>query len=212
MSETRFDDLIWNKPGLPDKVKNDEDLILIVREDLVIIAAKVIGFFLIFLTLLGIRAVLLGLLDKSGMAIFDVLFYTVNAVMILIFSIIFHNYYLSIQIVTSERIIDVDQRGLFNREVNALSVNNIQDVNYKKSGFWGTLLNFGNVIVQTAGAAGDSTDGKVSGFVFENVPNPSYISTQVMALCQKDQHDNIVKAAALNAQAMREALSVQSPN
>lgn len=212
MSETRFDDLIWNKPGLPDKVKSDEDLILIVREDLVIIAAKAIGFFLIFLALLGVRAVLLGLLDKSGMAIFDVFFYTVNAIMILIFSIIFHNYFLSIQIVTSERIIDVDQKGLFNREVNALSLNNIQDVNYKKSGFWGTLLNFGNVIVQTAGVAGDSTVGKVSGFVFENVPNPSYISTQVMALCQKDQHDNIVKAAALNAQAMREVMSVKLPN
>jgi Bacterial PH domain len=206
MSETNFDELIWNKPGLPDKVKSDEDLVLVVREDLVIIVTKAIGLFLVFLTMLAARAILLGYLDKGGIALFDVFLFSINAILILIFSIIFHNYYLSIQIVTSERIIDVDQKGLFNREVNTLSIGNIEDVNYKKSGFWGTLLNFGNVVVQTAGSAGESADGKVSGFVFENVPNPAYISTQVMSLFQKDQQSSLQTAAMLNAQAIKEAL------
>lgn len=207
MSETNFDELIWNKPGLPDKVKSDEDLVLITREDLVIIVTKAIGLFLIFLAMLSARAILLGYLDKGGIALFDVFLFSANTILLLIFSITFHNYYLSIQIVTSERIIDVDQRGLFNREVNTMSISNIEDVNYKKNGFWGTLLNFGNVVVQTAGSSGESADGKVSGFVFENVPNPAYISTQIMALFQKEQENNLHTAALLNAQAIKSALN-----
>jgi hypothetical protein len=202
MSSENLDNLIWNKPGLPDKVNSQEDLVLVVREDLVIIATKAVGLFLVFLILLASRTLLLGFLDKFGIAVFDLIFFGVNAMLILIFSIIFHNYYLSIQIVTSERIIDVDQRGLFNREVNTLSIGNIEDVSYKKSGFWGTLLDFGNVVVQTAGNSGEGIGGKINGFVFDNVPNPGYVSTAVMTIFQKDQHKNLEDAALLNAAAL----------
>jgi len=206
MSSENLDNLIWNKPGLPDKVNSQEDLVLVVREDLVIIATKAIGLFLVFLTLLACRTLLLGFLDKLGIAVFDLIFFGVNAMLILIFSIIFHNYYLSIQIVTSERIIDVDQRGLFNREVNTLSISNIEDVSYKKSGFWGTLLDFGNVVVQTAGNSGEGINGKTNGFVFDNIPNPAQVSTAVMALFQKEQQKSLQDAAMLNAQALSQVM------
>jgi uncharacterized membrane protein YdbT with pleckstrin-like domain len=206
MSSENLDNLIWNKPGLPDRVNSQEDLVLVVREDLVIIATKAVGLFLVFLILLASRTILLGFLDKFGIAVFDLIFFGVNAMLILIFSIIFHNYYLSIQIVTSERIIDVDQRGLFNREVNTLSITNIEDVSYKKSGFWGTLLDFGNVVVQTAGNSGEGIGGKTNGFVFDNVPNPAQVSTAVMALFQKEQHKTLQDAAMLNAQALSQII------
>jgi hypothetical protein len=206
MSSENLDNLIWNKPGLPDRVNSQEDLVLVVREDLVIIATKAVGLFLVFLLLLASRTILLGYLDKFGIAVFDLIFFGVNAMLILIFSIIFHNYYLSIQIVTSERIIDVDQRGLFNREVNTLSITNIEDVSYKKSGFWGTLLDFGNVVVQTAGNSGEGIGGKTNGFVFDNVPNPAQVSTAVMALFQKEQHKTLQDAAMLNAQALSQVI------
>lgn len=206
MSSENLDNLIWNKPGLPDRVNSQEDLVLVVREDLVIIATKAVGLFLVFLLLLASRTLLLGFLDKFGIAVFDLIFFGVNAMLILIFSIIFHNYYLSIQIVTSERIIDVDQRGLFNREVNTLSITNIEDVSYKKSGFWGTLLDFGNVVVQTAGNSGEGISGKTNGFVFDNVPNPAQVSTAVMALFQKEQHKTLQDAAMLNAQALSQVI------
>jgi uncharacterized membrane protein YdbT with pleckstrin-like domain len=206
MSSENLDNLIWDKPGLPNKVNKNEDLVLVVREDLVIIATKAVGLFLVFMILLASRTLLLGALDKLSIAIFDLIFFGVNAMLILIFSIIFHNYYLSIQIVTSERIIDVDQRGLFNREVNTLSISNIEDVSYKKSGFWGTLLDFGNVIVQTAGNSGEGINGKVNGFIFDNVPNPAYVSTAVMTLFQKDQQKNLENAAMLNAQALSQVI------
>ena len=212
MPQTNFDNLIWNKPGLPDKVKSDEDVVLVVREDAVIIASKAIGLFIIFIFLLLLRTILIGMFDKSSLAFYDLFFFGVNSVMLLMFTVIFHNYYLSLQIVTTERVIDVDQRGLFNREVNTLSISNIEDVNYKKSGFWGTLLNYGNVVVQTAGSAGDAAEGKVSGFVFDNVPNPASISTQIMALYQRDQQRTMSTSAILNAQALSQALNNMPEN
>ncbi len=54
-------------------------------------------------------------------------------------------------IVTSERIVDVDQRGLFDRTVSEAPFDKIQDVSYQVKGILGTVLNVGTVIVQTAG-------------------------------------------------------------
>jgi hypothetical protein len=60
-------------------------------------------------------------------------------------------WYWTVFIVTSHRVVDVDQRGLFDRFVSEASFEKIQDVSYARRGFWGTVLNFGTLVVQTAG-------------------------------------------------------------
>ena len=56
-------------------------------------------------------------------------------------------------ILTSERIIDVDQRSLFHRVVGELPIENIQDATYEVRGMLATFLNYGDVVVQTVGGA-----------------------------------------------------------
>ena len=60
-------------------------------------------------------------------------------------------YYLDVWYVTEKRIIAVDQRSIFNRGISNLRFDKIQDVTIDVKGFIPTLLNFGNVKVQTAG-------------------------------------------------------------
>lgn len=56
-------------------------------------------------------------------------------------------------ILTTERLIDIDQRSLFHRVVGELPIENIQDAAYEVKGPLATMLNFGNVVVQTIGGA-----------------------------------------------------------
>src|SRR3989344_5967805 len=59
-------------------------------------------------------------------------------------------YYLDAWYVTDKRIIIVDQRRLFNREISNVRFDRIQDVSIQVPGFLSTFLDFGNIEVQTA--------------------------------------------------------------
>ena len=61
------------------------------------------------------------------------------------------NYYLDVWVVTTRRIIDIEQRGLFNRETSEFLVHNVQDITVDVPGIIATLLHFGNMTIQTAG-------------------------------------------------------------
>jgi len=73
------------------------------------------------------------------------------------------DYYLDIWIITSDRLIDVRQLGLFNREVSEFLLNKVQDVTVEVPNMVATLLKYGNIIVHTG-------EGKIS-FSIEQVPN-----------------------------------------
>lgn len=53
-------------------------------------------------------------------------------------------------VITTERIIDIDQRGLFDREVSEVDFAQIQELRYNKKGILATLFGFGDLIVSTA--------------------------------------------------------------
>lgn len=65
-----------------------------------------------------------------------------------------------IYILTSQRLIDIDQRRLFHKLVAEIPLENIQDVIYEVRGINQTIFNFGTVKVQTAsGKTVSSMDG-----------------------------------------------------
>ena len=55
-------------------------------------------------------------------------------------------------IITDRRIIDIEQRGLFSREVSAISFRNLEDITVDTAGFFATILRYGTLAVQSAGA------------------------------------------------------------
>lgn len=61
-------------------------------------------------------------------------------------------YFLDQWIVTSERIIEIDQKGFWSREVSSLFLDRIQNVETKIDGFFNTIFGFGEVSVESAGA------------------------------------------------------------
>lgn len=84
------------------------------------------------------------------------------------------DYYLDVWVITNERVLSLEQRGIFNRLVSELRLSRIQDVSSQVKGVWETFLHFGDVKVQTA--------GEEAHFVFYEVPDPYYVAERLMRL------------------------------
>ncbi|MFA6160316.1 MAG: PH domain-containing protein [Parcubacteria group bacterium] len=92
----------------------------------------------------------------------------------LLFFAIWIDYYFDVWIVTSERIINIEQKGLFTRVVSELELEKIQDVTTDVRGVIPTFLNYGHLLIQTA--------GERERFIFRNVPDPYKIKDMIMKL------------------------------
>lgn len=97
----------------------------------------------------------------------------------LFFYVRFIDYYLDLWVVTNDRIVDIEQHGLFNRIITELDLFRIQDVTANVSGFFGTVFRFGDVVVTTASAN--------THIVFRNVPHPNHIREQLINLAEEDR-------------------------
>lgn len=87
------------------------------------------------------------LLHTSGVLLMSI--YYLSA--LLFFMGQFVDYYLDITIVTNDRIIDIEQKGIFGRQISELDLARIQDVNSEVKGIIASIFNYGLVEVQTAG-------------------------------------------------------------
>ena len=61
------------------------------------------------------------------------------------------DYYLDMWVITSERIIDIEQKGLFRREISEFMLDKVQDITVEIPDIMATLLKYGNINIQTAG-------------------------------------------------------------
>src|SRR3989344_3750200 len=92
----------------------------------------------------------------------------------MIFFVIWTNYYLDVMIVTNLRIIDVDQKGFFSREIATLGIDKIQDITVNISGVLATFLDFGTLKIQTA--------AEVSEFIIRDIPKPNEVKSIIYNL------------------------------
>ncbi|MBI4836344.1 MAG: PH domain-containing protein [Candidatus Abawacabacteria bacterium] len=58
-------------------------------------------------------------------------------------------------IFTDRRMVDINQTRLFDRKVSEANLAQIQDVSSQVKGFWGTILHYGTLNIQTAGPDGN---------------------------------------------------------
>ena len=91
----------------------------------------------------------------------------------------FTDYYLDINIVTNDRILDINQKGLFGRSVAELDLTRVQDVHSEIKGIIPTLLNYGTVEVQTA--------ANEENFHFEQIPDPHRVRQRILELAALDR-------------------------
>ncbi len=85
------------------------------------------------------------------------------------FFIVYTDYYLDVWVLTDQRLIDIDQKGLFAREVAVLRLDKIQDVVSKQSGLFPTILDYGDVHMQSAGTERE--------FIIYHVRHPKKFAT-----------------------------------
>ena len=90
----------------------------------------------------------------------------------------FIDFYLDLWIVTNDRIVDIEQHGLFSRTTSELDLYRIQDVTVEVSGFFPTILKYGNVHVKTASNNSD--------VIFRNIPNPNQVRQGLIQLSEED--------------------------
>ncbi|OGD57161.1 hypothetical protein A2V71_01915 [Candidatus Berkelbacteria bacterium RBG_13_40_8] len=105
------------------------------------------------------------------------------SVIALILAIIFAVFYLlgrwfvynnDIFILSNQRIINIDQSAFFTRRVSEAELENIQNVTYEIKGPIKSFLNFGEIIISTAGNA--------PGLTLKNVENPHFIQEKIVEL------------------------------
>ncbi len=59
------------------------------------------------------------------------------------------SWYYTVYILTDERLIEIKQKGFFNRKVTEYGLDKIQNINYHIKGFQAALFKFGDIIAQT---------------------------------------------------------------
>ncbi len=166
-----------------------ERIFLVVREHWVRLVLKLFIWLMLVLALIIFR--------YYGPQIFPDLFIGKSGQIVNLFSqiyviflllgvfIIWLLYYLNIQIITSLRVVDVSQQGLFSHTVSELHIDKIEDVTSKVTGILGTVFDFGMVFIQTAAAK--------ERFEFYNVPHPGQIEKLVLNLYE--QNSNFAREA-----------------
>lgn len=82
------------------------------------------------------------------------------------------NYYLDVWYVTSNKLADVEQKGLFHRDEATLRLENIQDVAIVSKGIIQTLLGFGSIRAQTAGQTRE--------FIMRDIANPKKVKEVII--------------------------------
>jgi hypothetical protein len=84
-------------------------------------------------------------------------------------------WYFSVYIVTDKRLLQISQKGLWNKSVVDISLNQIQMVNYEVAGFNETILGFGTIMMQTY----------VGDLVIHEVHHPEKIQRKILEVLRE---------------------------
>lgn len=82
-------------------------------------------------------------------------------------------------VLTNKHVVQYTRLGIFNHSISQLNLTNVQDVTYSQRGVLANLLDYGDVVVETA--------GEQVNFVFRYVPDPEPIASQIV---QAHEHVN----------------------
>jgi len=174
--------------------KADEKVLLLLRRHWTVALALIIKYSLLLLApmlLVAIEELFTpGLMARLDQGIFShpLTIMVLSLYYLFVWIFFFHawiDYYLDVWIVTNERVVNIEQKGLFSRSVSEIKLFRVQDVKAEVHGMIPTIFHYGEVTIQTAGSEIFA--------IFKEVPNPYEISRQVSKLVERNkklhQHD-----------------------
>ncbi|OGZ28101.1 MAG: hypothetical protein A2931_01410 [Candidatus Niyogibacteria bacterium RIFCSPLOWO2_01_FULL_45_48] len=162
------------------RLHENEKIIIAFHRHWIVVANKMTFAAALFLPALVALVALPAIEINAGLMV--LVYYFIIAYMmvaLMIAFVIWFDYYLDIWIVTNERIIDVEQIGMFKREVSEFLLSRVQDITIEIPSFVATLLRYGNIRVQTAGQ---------QSFTAKDVPKPDKIKDIILAEARKANH------------------------
>lgn len=153
-----------------------EEIILLLRAHIVTLVPVV--FILIFLIALPILLFsLLGFFNISltsflapQQVLIILVFWYLLVFAYALYRFIF--WYFNVYILTNERLIDFDFKGILNKQAAYTKLQQIEDVSPKMIGFFSTFFNYGDVLIQTAGERQE--------FEFNSVPRPDLVAKRIL--------------------------------
>lgn len=159
-----------------DGQEKGEEIILLLRPHVVtLVPPLLVTIFLILVPFLAPAVLdLLNINLADSLKIVQTFLLTVFWYLV-VFGYAFYKFifwYFNIYLLTNERIVDFDFRGILHKEIAYAKLNQIQDVSPKIIGFFGTFFHFGNVFVQTAGTKPE--------FEFHHVPRPDEVAQEIL--------------------------------
>jgi len=173
-----------NQPHPHATLDKDEKVMIKQRKHWFVFVLDALGFFIAaflpFIVFPLIDWIFPQVYDFFGQGPAFALFLFVGLVWLVLvwimFFIAFTNYYLDILVVTNKRLIDIDQLGLFSRDIATIPFENIQDIKIQTIGIIPTLLKYGNIYIQTA--------GKNEEVIIRGIAHPERVKAQILKIYQ----------------------------
>ena len=165
----------------PDKLFkeqfDDEEVLLVfrkhpvvMRKGLVVASAALLVGPLYTLALIYIKPD-----NVPSMTFFGVSFIVSLLLSVLVFMPFWISWFFSVYIVTSQRLIQITQKGMFHRSMVGLGLNQIQMVNYEIAGLQETLLGYGTIMIQTY----------VGSLTIHEVHKPAHIQKELLEILRE---------------------------
>lgn len=171
---------------LPDRVHfinsdPEEKIILLLRKHPVTnVGWMTIAFLMIIAPFFITVLTPLGMLPMGFQFVLTLVWYLITSAFILEE---FLSWFFHVDIITDERIIEVDFINLIYREITDANIDQIQDVTVEIGGALRTFLNYGNVIIQTA--------AQVPKIEFDVVPNPDAVAKLLRELRIEEEQEKL---------------------
>jgi uncharacterized membrane protein YdbT with pleckstrin-like domain len=127
----------------------------------------------------GMLAILVGLIPLMLFPLSNIALQIFIATPLLVFLYWFYywmGWYYSVYIITNQRLIDIQQKGFFNRKVSEVGFEKVQSINYHIKGIEGALLKFGDISVQTY----SDVEWKMT-----SIHHPEYIHAELMDMTHR---------------------------
>lgn len=158
-------------------LEDGEKILLEVRRHMFILYGKlalILIFFFVSLTVApGISTVIDRITDGTYGSIVTGFFFLLWCLFLwVLFFFYWTDYYLDVWIITNKRIFDIEQKGVFRRDVSVTRLEQVQDVTVSIDGVFATFMHFGNIHIHTAGSEVD--------FIIRNAANPMFVKDTIM--------------------------------
>ncbi len=85
--------------------------------------------------------------------------------------VIWTNHFLDVLVITNLHIIDIDQIGLWHREISTLQLSKVQDISSKTEGIIASVLNYGDLEIQSAGS--------LTNFIVKGIQKPDVLRQKI---------------------------------